>query len=182
MEDTRHDLGVVDLEELASSGRKAPKGRRFRIRVDDQRHIVDSPNMLGREILDLAGRIPVEDYVLVQIMRGRPNETINFDEQVDFTKPGVERFVTGLFDDEDLKVIVEERGPKYCLNIEGEIYPWDEDTITVPQIRELGNLPRDLPVIEIDLTDNSQRTLAEDEIVHLRPGLGFSKKIKYKRG
>ena len=73
------------------------------------------------------------------------------------------------------------QGPKFHIDIEGTLYDWDEDTITVPQIREPGDLPEDLPVIEVD-KDNNQRTLEEDEIVELKPGMGFSKKVGYKRG
>ena len=73
-------------------------------------------------------------------------------------------------------------GPKYTLDIEGRKFPWDEDTITVPQIRQLGGLPADQPVIEVDLHAGTERTLAENEIVELRPGLGFSKKLSFKRG
>ena len=74
------------------------------------------------------------------------------------------------------------QGPKFCVNIEGQEYPWDRDTITVPQIRELGNLPTNLPVLEINLHDQTERTLSEGEIVELKPGHGFCKKIKYQRG
>ena len=73
-------------------------------------------------------------------------------------------------------------GPKYMLDIEGRKYPWDEDTITVPQIRQLGGLPADQPVIEVDLHAGTERQLAENEVVELRPGLGFSKKVSFKRG
>ena len=73
------------------------------------------------------------------------------------------------------------QGPKFHIDIEGTLYDWDEDTITVPQIRELGDLPEDLPVIEVD-QDNNQRTLEEDDVVELKPGMGFSKKVGYKRG
>ena len=73
------------------------------------------------------------------------------------------------------------QGPKFHIDIEGTVYDWDQDTITVPQIRELGNLPTDLPVLEID-KDNNQRTLTEDEVVELKPGMGFSKKVTYQRG
>ncbi len=72
--------------------------------------------------------------------------------------------------------------PKFEVNIEGALYPWDKETITVPEIRELGKLPTDLPVIEVDLKDNTERTLAEDEIVELKPGKGFGKKVSFKRG
>lgn len=73
-------------------------------------------------------------------------------------------------------------GPKFEVNIEGQLYPWDRDTITVPEIRNLGRLPADLPVIEVDLHDNTERTLAEDEVVELKPGKGFGKKVKFQRG
>ncbi len=72
--------------------------------------------------------------------------------------------------------------PKYVLDIEGTKHPWDEDTITVPQIRQLGGLPTEVPVIEVDLQAGTERTIPEDEVVQLRPGLGFSKKVSFKRG
>jgi hypothetical protein len=73
-------------------------------------------------------------------------------------------------------------GPKYLVNVEGKDYEWDRETITVPEIRTLGSLPADMPVLEINLQDNTERTLAEDEAVTIKPGHGFSKKIRYQRG
>lgn len=74
------------------------------------------------------------------------------------------------------------RGPKYEINIEGSTYPWDEETISVPELRELGHLPGDTPVIEVDLKTNAERTLDENEVVQLRPGQGFGRKVSFKRG
>lgn len=74
------------------------------------------------------------------------------------------------------------QGPKFFVNVEGVDYPWDNNTITVPEIRDLASLPTDLPVLEINLEDNTERTLPENEVVILKPGHGFSKKIRYKRG
>jgi Multiubiquitin len=73
-------------------------------------------------------------------------------------------------------------GPKHEIDIEGTKYPWDEDAITPAQIRELGSLPADQPVIEVDLKTNEERTLAEDEVVEVKPGKGFGKKVTFKRG
>lgn len=75
-----------------------------------------------------------------------------------------------------------ERGPRYEINIEGTSYPWHDDTITVPQLRELGHLPADTPVIEVDLKTNSETTLGENDVVQLRPGQGFGRKVTFKRG
>lgn len=73
------------------------------------------------------------------------------------------------------------QGPKFFVEIEGTEYEWNKDTITVAEIRQLGNLPTDLPVIEID-PDNNERTLNEDEVIELKPGHRFGKKVRYKRG
>jgi len=73
-------------------------------------------------------------------------------------------------------------GPKYVVNVEGIEHAWGADTITVAQIRELGGFAATDPVIEVDLKDNTERTLREDEIVHLKPGMGFGKKVKFQRG
>jgi len=73
-------------------------------------------------------------------------------------------------------------GPKFQLCIEGALFPWDERTISVPQIRALGGLPADLPVVEVDLRTNAERTMAEDEVVEVKPGVGFGKKVCFKRG
>lgn len=71
---------------------------------------------------------------------------------------------------------------KFHIDIEGTIHDWDQETITVPQLRELGSLPTDTPVVQIDLKDNTERELPEDEVVHLKPGQGFAKKVRFKRG
>lgn len=73
------------------------------------------------------------------------------------------------------------KGPKYFLNIEGEEIPWDQDTITTEQIAALGGWDPSQGVIEVD-RDNNERTLAPGEIVEVKPGHGFGKKHRWKRG
>lgn len=72
--------------------------------------------------------------------------------------------------------------PTFEINIEGRVYEWHERTIAPAQIRELGGLPVDQPIIEINFQDNTERTLAEGEAVEVKPGHGFGKKIGFKRG
>ena len=72
-------------------------------------------------------------------------------------------------------------GPKFFLDIEGELKPWDRDTITTEEIANLGGWNVSQGVIEIDRANN-ERTLAPGEVVNLKPGMGFSKKVKWKRG
>jgi hypothetical protein len=73
------------------------------------------------------------------------------------------------------------QGPHYVINIEGTGFAWDRSEITVAELRALGSLGAE-PVVEIDLQTNSERELNEAEVVHVKPGMGYSKKVRFKRG
>jgi hypothetical protein len=72
--------------------------------------------------------------------------------------------------------------PKYKVDIEGQIYDWERDTITVPELRELAGYSADQQMIEVDLKDNTEHVLEESDIIELKPGKGFAKKVAFKRG
>lgn len=75
----------------------------------------------------------------------------------------------------------ESGGPPYYLDIEGNLFEWDEATITTEQIISLGGWDPSKGAILID-KDNVERTLKSGEVVELKPGMGFSKKVHFKRG
>ena len=72
--------------------------------------------------------------------------------------------------------------PAYQVDIEGQVHEWPRETITVAELRNLGGFGTDQQMIEVDLKDNSERVLAEDETIELKPGKGFAKKVSFKRG
>lgn len=72
--------------------------------------------------------------------------------------------------------------PTYEVNIEGQIYEWQQETITVPELRQLAGYSADQQMIEVDLKDNTERVLEESETIELKPGKGFAKKVAFKRG
>jgi hypothetical protein len=82
------------LETLAKSNKKPPKAKKYRIRIDKERFDVEKPGFTGKELLILAGKQP-ECYDIYQIIHGNPKpQKIALDQYVDFTCPGIERFVT----------------------------------------------------------------------------------------
>lgn len=72
-------------------------------------------------------------------------------------------------------------GPQFFVDVEGNLKPWDKDTITTEEIITLGGWDPSQGAILIS-QDNTERTLQPREVVELKPGQGFSKKIKFKRG
>jgi len=73
-------------------------------------------------------------------------------------------------------------GPKYFINIEGKEIPWDKDTITTEETIALGGWDPSLGAFEINLKDNTERTLKPGEVITIKPGHAYSKKVKFKRG
>ncbi len=73
------------------------------------------------------------------------------------------------------------QGPKFYLDIEGTLKPWDEETITTEQVIKLGGWDPSQGAIVVD-SDNNERTLQPGEVITIKPGLGFGKKVRFKRG
>lgn len=91
------EVDVIEVEEYTKkvNGKdKLPKAKKYIIRVDKTKFTVEVTEMTGREVLTLAGKTPVEQYKLTQKMHGGAAKTIGLDDTVDFTEPGVERFMT----------------------------------------------------------------------------------------
>ena len=85
------EIEVVDLEEYACSDKPIPKHvKYYLIKVDKEKFRVQSP-ITAKEILIVAGLNP-EEYHLQQKFRGGKREKLEPDQEVDLTKPGVERF------------------------------------------------------------------------------------------
>ncbi len=72
----------------------------------------------------------------------------------------------------------------YEVSIEGEMHPWDSDTISVAEIRELGDMPEDARVAAVDVAGGQERVLEEDavhDVPPLEPGKPTVKRTNFKR-
>jgi hypothetical protein len=74
------------------------------------------------------------------------------------------------------------KGPKFEVNVEGVIHEWLSPTITTEQVAALGGFDPALGVLEINLTTNEERQLRPGETIELKPGMGFAKKRRFRRG
>lgn len=87
------EVDVVDLAEYAQAGRQPPKATKYRIRIDKETFEVAQSAMTGRQILALVGKTP-ETHLLRERIHEQGTHPIEPDQTVDFTRPGVEQFVT----------------------------------------------------------------------------------------
>ncbi len=85
---------IIDLEEFAKLGKTPPKGKKYRFRVDNEKYVTEKEVLTGKEILELAGKFPIERFQLNQKIKGGSVKKIGYNEKVDLTEKGVERFMT----------------------------------------------------------------------------------------
>ncbi|MBL7910098.1 MAG: multiubiquitin domain-containing protein [Bacteroidia bacterium] len=84
----------IDLEQYAKEGKEVPKGHHYIILVDRQKYTVKEECMTGKDILTLAGKVPVERFQLNQRFKGGKVVKVGYDQKVCFTEPGIEKFMT----------------------------------------------------------------------------------------
>jgi len=92
VEEVEEFLEVVDVELLAATGKRKPRGKVYVFRVGKHRFEVTDPIITGRHILEIAGKLPPEKYTLRQVLHGDKTQVIELEEKVDLRAPGVERF------------------------------------------------------------------------------------------
>ena len=84
---------VIDIEEFARAGKPVPKDKKYRIRIDKDKYVVEKSTLTGAEILGLAGKT-ADQYNLYQHVHGAQTKPVKPEDPVDLTAPGVERFTT----------------------------------------------------------------------------------------
>jgi len=89
------ELELVEIELFFrdNPGKQPPRAKKYRIRVDGVKIDMTNPEPTGREILQAAGKVPPEKFLLNQKICGQM-KPIGLDEKVDLRAPGVERFTT----------------------------------------------------------------------------------------
>jgi Multiubiquitin len=85
-------LEILEIEAHAATGKRKPKARVYAFRVGKTRIEVLEPVLTGRRILELAGKVPPENYTLRQVEHGGVLKPIELDDEVDLRAPGIERF------------------------------------------------------------------------------------------
>lgn len=84
----------IDLEDFALKGKIPSKKSKYLIKVDKKKYKVEFEIITGRQILEIAEKLPVENFQLRQKFKGGTVKKIALTDKVDLTEPGVEKFMT----------------------------------------------------------------------------------------
>jgi len=87
------DLEVIEIEVYAREDRDVPReGVKYRFKVGNKLCTWDRPEITGKEILEQAGLTPVTEYQLNQKFKDGVVEPIGYEQEVDLSRKGLERF------------------------------------------------------------------------------------------
>ena len=138
----------------------------YRLEVDGKSREWGSDVITGRAIKRLTGTDDPDEIGIWQKTKDGEAKLIGDRDLVDLACEGIEKFRTGA---------------KYSICIEGKIFEWSKKTITTEEIIQLGGWDASQGAIEVD-KDQNERTLVSGEVINLKPGHNFCKKLRFKRG
>jgi hypothetical protein len=93
VEEVEELLEEVEIEEFVKAGKKVPKAKAYRIRVDREKFLVHVALITGLQLLELVKKSP-DKWRIHQKLHGGEMIEIKPGETVDLRARGVERFVT----------------------------------------------------------------------------------------
>ncbi|MER9203643.1 multiubiquitin domain-containing protein [Mesorhizobium sp. M0933] len=84
---------LIDLEEQAKEGKQPKKAKRYRLRIDKEKKVVEVQEMTGTQILGLVDKTP-DKYLLSMKVPGEGFQPVSPEQTVVFHVHRVERFQT----------------------------------------------------------------------------------------
>src|SRR6516165_2695944 len=99
-DESRNTAGVaelleeIEIEEYGKKDCRPPHAKRYVIRIDKTKYTVHVSHMTGRQLLELAGKVPPERYSISMKLHGGHVKPIGLDEEVHFHLHKIERFMT----------------------------------------------------------------------------------------
>lgn len=88
------EVEIVEIEIYGKRNEKPPRAKHYLVRIDRDKFTFDKRFVTGRELLEKAGKMPLDRWRIHQKLHGGQMKEIGYDQEVDLGAPGVERFTT----------------------------------------------------------------------------------------
>ena len=127
----------VDIEDVAAcvrAGRSPRSGVHYRIEIGDENlaytpAVIDDLVVTGRQIIEAAGKRPVDEHLVFQILKDGALENLRLEETTDLRAGGVERF------------LVFRAAESYRLELDGRVMEWGAPNIAEAVLRAFAGIP-----------------------------------------
>jgi hypothetical protein len=118
---------IIDIEIFTIEERVVPLGKRYKVKIDGEYFVFHHHHVTGAEILEKAGKTPVECHSLYVKSRHHGYAKIGLQEKIDLSSHKVEHF--------------EVKGPEeFHFSVNGERETTKEIALTPKQILEIAGI------------------------------------------
>jgi len=137
--------------------------RDYKIKIDNEKFVINESTKKGKEILILAQKEPYECFELFQKIHGNNDLLrIEYENVVDFSNPGIEKFIT------------KPLSGKKLIYVDDEEYYTSESYLTPNQILELADISiEDHYLKQIVGTNQISYKDKMDESIKICPNMKF---------
>jgi hypothetical protein len=129
--------------------------RTFEVQIDDKTFKIKDPVVTGRQLLDLAGRRPADEFIVLQFLSDGLLEDVRLDETTDLREPGVERFLT-FKSDRIFRFILDDRE-----------FNWGAPRITGTTLKKLAEVDASAFEVWQEIRGAEDRKIADREEANL---------------
>lgn len=155
---------VIDVATYTINDKKPPVGKSYKVKIDDASFVFDHQLVTGKDILEKAGKTPVECFTLYQKLKHSDFEKIDINETVNLAKPGIEHFTV--------------KPPEvFYYTVDEEPETTDQKELTPNQILELPGIKpvSDYYLVQInpDGSQTSYRETPTNSIIMKCPAMRF---------
>lgn len=95
------EVDIVDVEKCGREGKVPPPAKRYKVRIDRDYHVFDKRIVTARELLERAGKVPVERFEIEMGMHCAGFVNLEPGQKIDLGQPGIEVFQTFPLDEQE---------------------------------------------------------------------------------
>jgi len=156
---------VEDIAESAKLGRAVRSHGPYRVlfgnaELEYRSAIIPDPVPTGRQLLDAAGALPIEEHLIFQLLRSGLLEELRPDETTDLRKSGVERF------------LIFRNDRSFRFELDGRVFEWGGTLISGLTLKKLAQVDLTTYGVWLEVRGAEDEPIPDNKLVNLAaPGV-----------
>ena len=156
---------IEDIAEAAKSGRDVRAHGPYRVlfgnaQLEYRPGVVHDPVPAGRQLLELAGALPIEEHLVFQLLRTGMLEELRPDETTALRQNGVERF------------LVFRNDRSFRFELDGRVFEWGGELISGLTLKKLAQVDLTTYGVWLEVSGAEDEFIPDNKLVNLgAPGV-----------
>ena len=156
---------IEDIAEAVQTGRQVRPHGPYRVlfgnaQLEYRPGVVNDPVPTGRQLLEVAGALPIEEHLMFQLLRTGMLEELRPDETTDLRQKGVERF------------LVFRNDRSFRFELDGRVFEWGGELISGLTLKKLAEVDLTTYGVWLEVRGAEDEPIPDNKLVDLgAPGV-----------